>query len=84
MLLKAGLVLLAFALAFAAVVAFFAFNDEPMERAVAAKASPSLGQLVRFYPPVKPRVERAEAQPEPMSSARVLASKAAWKERFMW
>jgi sortase A len=71
MLLKAGLVMMAFALAFTAVVAFYAFNDEPMERAVAAKASPSLGQLVRSYPPVKPRVERAEAQPEPKAKPKV-------------
>jgi sortase A len=69
MLLKVGIVMMTLALAFAAVVAFIALNDDPMERAVAAKpaakASPSLEPLVRSYPPVKPRVERAEARPAP-------------------
>jgi sortase A len=68
MLLKAGIVMMTFALAFAALVAFIASNDEPMERAVAEKkpaAEPSVEPLVRVYPPVKPRVERAEARPQP-------------------
>jgi sortase A len=69
MLLKAGVVMMTLALAFAAVVALIASSDEPMESAVAAKApakdSPSLEPLVRDSPPVRPRVERAQARPEP-------------------
>jgi sortase A len=68
MLQKVGVVTMAFALVFAAGVALYALLDEPMESAIAAKpaakASPSLEPLVRSYPPVKPRVERAEAPPE--------------------
>jgi hypothetical protein len=37
MLLRVGVVMMTFALAFAAVVTFVALHDEPMERAVAAK-----------------------------------------------
>jgi sortase A len=69
MLSKVGIVMIIFALVFAAGVAVYASLDEPMERAIAAnpaaKASPSLEPLVRDYPPVKPRVLRAEAPPEP-------------------
>jgi sortase A len=69
MLSKVGVVMMVFALAFAAGVSVYAFLDEPMERAIAtksaAKASPTLEPLVRDYPPVKPRVERAEAPPKP-------------------
>jgi sortase A len=70
MLLKAGIVMMTLALAFAALVALIAYFDEPMERAVAENkpaAEPSVEPLVRVYPPVKPRVERAEARlaPEP-------------------
>ena len=67
MLLKAGVAMMAFALAFAAVVVVYASLDEPTERAIAAKpaAKSALEPLVRSYPPVKPRAERAEAPPEP-------------------
>ena len=69
MLLKVGVTMMTVALAFTAVVAFIAFLDEPMERAVAekpaAKDAPSLEPLIRVYPPVKPRVQRAGVQPQP-------------------
>ncbi len=72
MLLKAGVVMMTFALAFAAVVAFVAINDEPMERAVAAKpaAEPTVEPLVREYLPPKQRpekVERPEIESRPQS-----------------
>src|SRR5918992_980322 len=71
MLLKAGVVMMTLALAFAAVAALIAFYDEPMERAVAEKkpvAEATVKPLVRSYPPPKPRadrVERPQPQPEP-------------------
>jgi sortase A len=69
MLAKVGMVMMIFALAFAAGVAVYASLDEPMESAIASKpaamASPALEPLVRSYPPVKHRVERPEAPPEP-------------------
>jgi sortase A len=71
MLLKAGVVMMTLALAFAAVVALIAFYDEPMERAIAEKkplAEATDEPLVRSYPPPKPRadrVERPQPQPEP-------------------
>jgi sortase A len=69
MLLKVGVVMMAFALAFAAVVTLIALYDEPMERAVAAKKpepEPSLEPLVRKYPPPpKERVKAVESQPKP-------------------
>jgi sortase A len=69
MLLRVGIVLMTFALAFTGVVALVAAHeDEPMERAVAAKApedEPSVELLVRKYPKVKQEVKAAESQPEP-------------------
>jgi sortase A len=67
MLLKAGIVMMTFALWFAAVVTLVALNDEPMERAVAAKkleAESSVEPLVRKYPRVN-QVKDDEPQPEP-------------------
>jgi sortase A len=67
MLLKAGIVLMTFALGFAAIVTLVALYDEPLERAVAAKkpeAGSSVEPLVRKYPKVK-RVKAVESQPEP-------------------
>ena len=79
MLLKTGVVMMTFALAFAAVVAYIAFNDEPMERAVAAKsaAEPTVEPLVRHYLPPEPeKAERPEpelaSRPEPEPERRVL------------
>jgi sortase A len=67
MLVKVGVALMAFALAFTAAVAVYAFSDEPMERAIATK--PSVEPLDRSYPPVEPLVEKGEPrqQPEPQS-----------------
>ena len=68
MLLKVGIVMMAVALTFAVVVAAYASLTEPLEPAIAAKktaAKPSLEPLVRSYPPEKPRIEAAKAQPEP-------------------
>jgi sortase A len=66
MLLRAGIVLMTLALAFAAVVTLVAVYDEPMERAVAAKKpEPEPEPLVRKYPKVKERVMAVESQPEP-------------------
>jgi sortase A len=67
MLLKAGLVMMTFALAFAAVVAVVALRDEPREQVVAAKpaAETSVEPLVRHYPPPEPQVKGVEAEPKP-------------------
>jgi sortase A len=69
MLLRVGVALMTFALAFTAVVTLIALHDEPMERAVAAKkpeAEPSVEPLVRKYPPPpKERVKAVESRPEP-------------------
>jgi sortase A len=71
MLLKAGVALMTFALAFTAVVTLIVVYDEPMERAVAAKkpeAKPSVEPLVRKYPPLpKQKVKAAESKPEPVA-----------------
>jgi hypothetical protein len=52
MLLKAGIIMMTLALAFAAGVAVYALLDEPMERAIASKpaAKRSLEPLVRSSP----------------------------------
>jgi sortase A len=65
-LLKVGLVMMTFALAFVGVVTLVAVYDEPMERATAVKpeAEPSLEPPVRDYPPER-HVRGAESQPEP-------------------
>src|SRR5829696_9077235 len=69
MLLRLGIVLMTFALAFTGVVALVAAHeDEPMERAVAAnnpEAEPSVEPLVRKYSRVKQEVKAAESRPEP-------------------
>jgi sortase A len=69
MLLKVGIVLMTFALGFAAIVTLLAVYDEPMERAVAAKKpeseQSSVEPLVRKYPKVKQEVKAVESQPEP-------------------
>ncbi len=69
MLLRLGIILMTFALAFAGVVGLVAAYDEPMEQAVAAKNKPEAQKpepLVRKYPKVKEReVKAVEAQPEP-------------------
>jgi sortase A len=68
MLLKVGVVLMTFALAFTAVVSLVAVYDKPMERAVAEKKpepKPSAEPLVRKYPKVKPKVMAAESKPGP-------------------
>jgi sortase A len=69
MLLKVGVVLMTFALAFTAVVSLAAVYDKPMERAVAEKKpepKPSVEPLVRKYPPLpKQKVKAAEPQPKP-------------------
>jgi len=70
MLLRVGIVLMTFALGFAAIVTLVAAYDEPMERAVAAKnAEPdqaSVEPLVRKYPKVKHQeVKATESRPEP-------------------
>jgi sortase A len=69
MLLKAGIVLMTFALGFAAMVTLLAVYDEPMERADAAKKpeaeQSSVEPLVRKYPKVKQEVKAVESQPEP-------------------
>ena len=66
MLLKAGIIMMTLALAFAAGVAVYALLDEPMERAIASKpaAKRSLEPLVRSSPLAEPQVERAAAPPE--------------------
>ncbi len=67
MLLRVGIILMTFALAFTGVVTLVAVHDEPIEQAVAAKkpeAEPA--SLVRKYPKVKEQeVKAVEAQPEP-------------------
>ena len=62
MLLKAGVYLMAFALAFAGVVAVIAIRDEPMQTASATKpaAEPTVEPLIREYLPPKPEVKKAE------------------------
>jgi sortase A len=69
MLLRAGIVLMTFALAFTGMVALVAaHDDDSMERAVAAKKpepEPSVEPLVRKYPKVKQEVKAAESNPEP-------------------
>ena len=67
MLLKAGVVVMTFALVFAAVVAVVAFLDEPMKRTIAAEpaAEPQVEPLVRSYLPPKPQAEEVEPQREP-------------------
>ena len=69
MLLRIGIVLMTFALGFAAIGTLLAVYDEPMERAVAAKQSEaeqqsSVEPLIRKYPKVK-QVKAVESQPEP-------------------
>jgi sortase A len=70
MLLKVGAVLMAFALAFAGVVAVVAFLDEPMQTASATKPppEPTVEPLVRSKPTVEPWAEKSRAaapEPEP-------------------
>ena len=69
MLLKVGVALMAFALAFTAVAvaATVAFRDEPGEaRAVASESEPTVEPLVRSRPDVEPWVEKTrEPAPEP-------------------
>jgi len=68
MLLRVGIIMMTFALAFTGVVTLIAVHDEPMERAVAAKkpaAEPAPEPLVRKYPKVKQEVKAVEDQPEP-------------------
>ena len=67
MLLKAGAIMMVFALALTGVVAAVTLLDEPMQRASAAKpaAEPSVEPLVREYLPPKQEVKNAELQPEP-------------------
>jgi sortase A len=66
MLLKAGVIMMTFALAFAAVVAVVALRDEPMEVVVAKPAAkPSVEPLVRNYLPPKPQVKAVETEPKP-------------------
>ena len=66
MLLKVGVVMMTFALAFTGVVTLVAVHDEPMEQAVAAKKPEAPPEpLVRKYPKVKERVMAVESQPEP-------------------
>jgi sortase A len=66
---KLGVAMMVGALMFATAVAVYASFDEPIERANAAKPvakpSSSLEPLVRSYPLVEPRVERAQARPRP-------------------
>jgi sortase A len=65
MLLRLGIILMTFALAFTGVVTLVAVHDEPMEQAVAAKKPEAPPEpLVRKYPKVK-EVKAVEAQPEP-------------------
>ncbi len=65
MLLRLGIILMTFALAFTGVVTLLAVHDEPMEQAVAAK-KPEPAPLVRKYPKVKEQeVKAVEAKPEP-------------------
>jgi sortase A len=67
MLLKAGIALMALALAFAGVAAVFAFLDEPEEAAATASSpEPTVEPLVRSRPEVEPWVEKTrEPQPGP-------------------
>ena len=69
MLLRLGIILMTFALAFTGVVTLAAAYDEPMESAVAAKkpeAAPAPEPLVRKYPKVKQQeVKAVETKPEP-------------------
>lgn len=67
MLLKVGIVLMAFALAFAGVVAVVVYLDEPMQPASAAKpaAEPPVEPLIREYLPPEPEVKNTELPPEP-------------------
>jgi sortase A len=67
MLLKVGLVMMTFALAFAGVVTLVAVYDDPRERVTAAKkpeVEPAPEPLVRDYPPER-HVKGVESQPEP-------------------
>ena len=67
MLLKIGVAMMALALAFAAVVAFAAFLNEPMQLATAVKsaAKPAVEPLTRSDPGVDPWVERNIPAPRP-------------------
>jgi sortase A len=67
MLLKMGVALMVFALAFAGVVAVIAFLDELMQRVSATRpaAEPSVKPLHRSNLPPKPEVKNAEVQPTP-------------------
>lgn len=73
MLLKAGLAMMALALAFAAVVTAVVLLDEPMERTIAAKpaAESAVEPLHRSYLPPKPRAEEIKPQREPEPQASV-------------
>jgi sortase A len=79
MLLKAGVVMMTLALAFAAVVTAVAFLDEPMERAIATKPAfkPSVEPLVRSYLPPKVQAEKIAPQqkPEPQKARAEPATK---------
>jgi sortase A len=69
MLLRLGIIMMTFALAFTGVVTLVAVHDEPMERAVAAnepEPAPEPEPLIRKYPKVKPQeVKAVETRPEP-------------------
>jgi sortase A len=73
-LLKAGLLLMGAALAFASIAITVALLDRPMERAVAANSSskPSMEPLVRgkspYEPWVEPRIEVKSQRPRPEAS----------------
>jgi sortase A len=66
-LLKAGAIMMVFALAFAGVVAAVVLLDEPMQHVSATKpaAEPLVEPLVRSYLPPKQEVKNAERPPEP-------------------
>ena len=69
MLLRVGIIMMTFALAFTGVVTLVAAHDEPMERAVASnepEPAPEPEPLIRKYPKVKPQeVKAVETKPEP-------------------
>jgi hypothetical protein len=70
MLLKAGIIMMTLALAFAAGVAVYALLDEPMERAIASKpaAKRSLEPLVRSSPWRSPRSREQRRHRKPSRS----------------
>ena len=73
MLLKAGVSLMAFALAFAGVAALVVYLDEPMQAASATKPAAQPAEdpepLIREYLPPEPKAKKVEARADPLKAS---------------